>query len=83
MPIAISCAAQRTKRSRSTFSRPIFALWQMSTGKRAFERKSQASLIAAIMNTEPAPLGALDDEPRKALAPPLLRSCPSAAMRVK
>ncbi len=33
--------------------------YEMATGRRAFEGKGQASLIAAIMNTEPAPLGAL------------------------
>jgi hypothetical protein len=34
-------------------------LYEMATGKRAFDGTSQASLITAIMNTEPAPLGAL------------------------
>jgi serine/threonine protein kinase len=31
-------------------------LYEMATGKRAFEGKSQASLIASIMGTEPAPI---------------------------
>jgi len=31
-------------------------LYEMATGKRAFEGRSQASLIGAIMNHEPAPL---------------------------
>ncbi len=31
-------------------------LYEMSTGRRAFDGKSQASLIGAIMNSEPAPI---------------------------
>jgi serine/threonine protein kinase len=31
-------------------------LYEMATGRRAFDGKSQASLIASIMNTEPMPL---------------------------
>jgi Tol biopolymer transport system component len=31
-------------------------LYEMATGKRAFEGKSQASLIGSIMNAEPAPI---------------------------
>ncbi len=31
-------------------------LYEMATGKRAFEGKSQASLIGAIMNSQPAPI---------------------------
>jgi serine/threonine protein kinase len=38
-------------------------LYEMATGKRAFDGQSQASLIAAIMNTEPAPLGVLAPMP--------------------
>ena len=34
-------------------------LYEMATGRRAFEGKSQASLIGAIMNTEPTPLSQL------------------------
>ena len=34
-------------------------LYEMVTGKRAFEGKSQASLISAIMSSTPAPLSAL------------------------
>ncbi len=41
----------------------IFALgavlYEMATGKRAFEGKSRASLIAAIMEREPAPISAV------------------------
>jgi len=34
-------------------------LYEMATGKRAFEGKSQASLITAIMGSEPAPISQL------------------------
>ena len=34
-------------------------LYEMATGKRAFEGKSQASLIAAILEHEPAPIASL------------------------
>jgi Tol biopolymer transport system component len=34
-------------------------LYEMATGKRAFEGRSQASLIAAIMHTQPAPVSQL------------------------
>ncbi|MCC6652869.1 MAG: serine/threonine protein kinase, partial [Candidatus Eisenbacteria bacterium] len=34
-------------------------LYEMATGKRAFEGRSQASLITAIMGSQPAPLAAL------------------------
>ena len=41
----------------------IFALgcvlYEMATGKRAFDGKSVASVVAAIMNTEPAPVSAV------------------------
>ncbi len=42
-------------------------LYEMATGRRAFEGKSQASLIGAIMNAAPRPLGLLAP-----LAPPAL-----------
>jgi eukaryotic-like serine/threonine-protein kinase len=42
-------------------------LYEMATGKRAFEGKSQASLITAIMGSEPAPVSQLAP-----LAPPAL-----------
>jgi len=49
-------------------------LYEMATGRRAFEGKSQASLIGAIMNTEPPPVSTV-----MAFAPPaldsLIRSC--------
>ena len=34
-------------------------LYEMSTGKRAFEGKSAASVVATIMNTEPAPVATI------------------------
>ncbi|PWT92423.1 MAG: hypothetical protein C5B54_03540 [Acidobacteria bacterium] len=34
-------------------------LYEMATGKRAFEGKSQASIIAAIMHSQPAPMASL------------------------
>jgi len=42
-------------------------LYEMMTGKRAFEGKSRASLIAAIMSSEPRPIAELQP-----MAPPLL-----------
>ena len=49
-------------------------LYEMATGKRAFEAKSQASLIAAILEHEPAPIA--DVQP---MSPPeldrLVRAC--------
>jgi len=49
-------------------------LYEMATGRRAFDGKSQASLIAAIMEHEPAPIADLQP-----MAPPaldrLVRSC--------
>lgn len=42
-------------------------LYEMATGKRAFDGKSQASLIAAIMGKEPAPVSTVS-----AVAPPAL-----------
>jgi serine/threonine protein kinase len=33
-------------------------LYEMATGRRAFDGKSQASLVGAVMNSEPAPLSA-------------------------
>jgi hypothetical protein len=44
-------------------------LYEMATGKRAFEGKSQASLITAIMGSEPAPISQVSP-----LAPPALAS---------
>ena len=41
-------------------------LYEMATGRRAFEGKSQVSLIAAILEHEPPPVSAL-----QAIAPPL------------
>ena len=34
-------------------------LYEMLTGRKAFDGKTQASLIAAIMNVEPVPVSAL------------------------
>jgi serine/threonine protein kinase/dipeptidyl aminopeptidase/acylaminoacyl peptidase len=49
-------------------------LYEMATGKRAFEGKSQASLISSIMSSEPAPLSQLAP-----MSPPglekLVRAC--------
>ena len=42
-------------------------LYEMVTGKKAFEGKSQASLITAIMSSEPAPVSSL-----QAMTPPAL-----------
>ncbi|MGB6362598.1 MAG: protein kinase [Thermoanaerobaculia bacterium] len=42
-------------------------LYEMATGKRAFEGKTQASLIAAVLDREPVPLGELQP-----MAPPAL-----------
>jgi Tol biopolymer transport system component len=42
-------------------------LYEMATGKRAFEGKSQASLIGAIMQAEPTPVSAI-----AAMSPPAL-----------
>jgi serine/threonine protein kinase/Tol biopolymer transport system component len=42
-------------------------LYEMATGKRAFEGKSQASLISSIMSTEPAPIAQVAP-----MAPPAL-----------
>jgi serine/threonine protein kinase len=44
-------------------------LYEMATGKKAFEAKSHASLIAAILKEEPRPMRELQP-----LAPPLLES---------
>jgi serine/threonine protein kinase len=42
-------------------------LYEMATGRRAFEGKTQASLIAAVLDREPVPLGELQP-----MAPPAL-----------
>ncbi len=42
-------------------------LYEMATGRRAFEGKSQASLIGAIMTSEPPPMSSL-----QTMTPPLL-----------
>jgi len=42
-------------------------LYEMATGKRAFEGKTQASLIAAVLDREPVPLGQVQP-----MAPPAL-----------
>src|SRR5204863_1670444 len=57
-------------------------LYEMATGRRAFEGKSQASLIAAILEREPASIGEVPSGASAALAngpPPglegLVRDC--------
>ena len=50
-------------------------LFEMVTGKRAFEGKSQASLITAIMGSEPAPISQLSP-----FAPPVLESLVRACL---
>jgi serine/threonine protein kinase len=42
-------------------------LYEMATGRKAFEGKSQASLIAAIMSSEPPPISSLES-----MSPPAL-----------
>ena len=49
-------------------------LYEMATGRRAFEGKSQASLIGAIMHSEPAPLATLAPAAPPALEP-IIRAC--------
>src|SRR5262249_22796507 len=49
-------------------------LYEMVTGRRAFEGESQASLIAAIMASDPAPIGALQPMAPRALDH-LVRGC--------
>ncbi len=50
-------------------------LYEMATGRRAFEGKSQASLIGAIMNVEPAPISQLAP-----LTPPALERTVKACL---
>jgi len=49
-------------------------LFEMATGKRAFEAKSQASLITAIMSSQPPPLSSVEPLAPAALDR-LLRAC--------
>ncbi|HSN68158.1 MAG TPA: protein kinase, partial [Thermoanaerobaculia bacterium] len=49
-------------------------LYEMATGKRAFEGKSQASVIAAILEREPPPVSRLDPMSPPALER-LIRTC--------
>ena len=50
-------------------------LYEMATGRRAFEGRSQASLITAIMGSQPAPLAALAP-----MSPPALERVVSALL---
>src|ERR1043165_6174855 len=55
-------------------------LYEMATGRRAFEGRSQASLIAAILEREPAPMAAVPSTPGTPAEPlaalePLVRAC--------
>jgi Tol biopolymer transport system component len=45
-------------------------LYEMASGRRAFSGASQASLIGAIMNVEPRPLGEIAPDPASPGAPP-------------
>jgi eukaryotic-like serine/threonine-protein kinase len=47
-------------------------VYEMVTGKKAFEGKSQASLIGAIMHADPPPMSTVQP-----LTPPVLGACPS------
>ena len=49
-------------------------LYEMATGRRAFEGKSQASLIGSIMHSEPAPISATSASSAPALDA-LVRAC--------
>ncbi len=49
-------------------------LYEMATGRRAFEGKTQASLIGAIMNSEPPPIAASGSTASPALEA-LIRAC--------
>ncbi len=55
-------------------------LYEMATGRRAFEGRSQASLIAAILEREPAPVGEPPSGAPPSIGPPqgldrLIRAC--------
>jgi len=55
-------------------------LYEMATGRRAFDGRSQASLIAAILEREPAPMNLPPStpgtpEPQLAALEPLVRAC--------
>ncbi len=50
-------------------------LYEMATGRRAFEGKSQASLIAAVMHTQPAPVSQVSS-----MSPPALDSLVQACL---
>ncbi len=50
-------------------------LYEMATGKRAFEGKSQASLIAAVMHMQPAPVSQVSS-----MSPPALDSLVNACL---
>jgi Tol biopolymer transport system component len=50
-------------------------LYEMASGRRAFEGKSQASLIAAVMHTQPAPVSQVS-----AMTPPALDSLVHACL---
>ncbi len=54
-------------------------LYEMLTGKRAFEGKSQATLIGSIMSSQPAPLSAV----APATPPPSIAWCAPASPRIR
>jgi eukaryotic-like serine/threonine-protein kinase len=50
-------------------------LYEMATGQRAFAGKSQASIIAAILTTEPPPLSQVQNTASSAALESLIRTC--------
>jgi eukaryotic-like serine/threonine-protein kinase len=50
-------------------------LYEMATGQRAFKGKSHASIIAAILTSEPPPLSQIDNTSASAALESLIRTC--------
>lgn len=50
-------------------------LYEMATGQRAFKGKSHASVIAAILTSEPAPLSQIQNTASSAALESLIRTC--------
>ena len=70
-----SSKGARPTRAR-TSSRSAALLYEVITGRKAFEGKSQASLISAIMSSSPAPVSSL--QPHDAAGPRSRRSAPAS-----